>query len=83
MGVLEQAAVRQAQGQTFALATVSGLLAMLAVGAVDPGRLAWPGYLAAANGLTAALILARRLAQRADVTTRTASTARSTSSTLL
>jgi hypothetical protein len=49
---------------TFELATVSGLLGMVAVGGIDPGSLAWPGYLMTANGLTAGVIVARRLALR-------------------
>jgi hypothetical protein len=50
---------------TFELATVSGVLGMLAVGGIDPGLLAWPGYLTLANGLTAGVIVARRRAGRA------------------
>jgi hypothetical protein len=49
---------------TFELATLSGLLAMLAVGGTDPVLLAWPGYLATVNGLTAGVIVVRRQALR-------------------
>jgi hypothetical protein len=52
---------------TFELATASGLLGMLAVGGIDPVLLAWPGYLTTANGVTAGVIVVRRLALRAKI----------------
>jgi hypothetical protein len=45
---------------TFSLATVSGLLGMVAVAGFDVDLLLLPGYLCLANGLLAAFIVGRR-----------------------
>lgn len=45
---------------TFALATVSGVLGLVAVGGFDLALLLLPGYLFLANGLTTVIITARR-----------------------
>jgi hypothetical protein len=45
---------------TFSVATVSGGLGIVAVGAVDPVLMMLPGYLCLANGVVAGLIVVRR-----------------------
>ena len=51
----------------FVLATISGILGMVAVGGYDPALLLLPGYLFLANGLLAAVIAVRRGVGRAWV----------------
>jgi hypothetical protein len=45
---------------TFVLASASGVLSAIAVGAMDASLLLYPAYFAAANGVTAAVIALRR-----------------------
>jgi hypothetical protein len=63
LGLMVPKTVRDPESETlvtFVLAAVGGLLAAIAVGALDPAQILYPGYMAVGNGLIAAIIWTAR-----------------------